>query len=159
MEYAIFLDHNRKALLQYRDTGKARHYIGIVDGTIDCLQLTQKDFRGLKSYVKQTPEHFADTYLKSTLPISRPARAILRAVLGFQEGSDGPTENRSAPRFQSLGVTIEQLAQENNWSASKCRKFLRKTMEKPGGRWVFSPEEAQKVTDMLKEFFADDSAT
>ena len=156
MEYAIFLDHNRHALLQYRDTGKTRHYIGIVDGTIECLQLTQKDFRGLKPYAIRTPGHFAETYLKSTLPISRTARSILRSILGFSEGSDGPTENRSAPRFQSLGVTIEQIAQENNWSASKCRKFLRKTMEKPGGRWVFSPEEAQNVVVMLKEFFDAD---
>src|SRR5574343_1804013 len=157
MEYSVHLDHNRRCLLQYRDTGKVRHYIAISDGVIDCIQLSRKDFLGLKPYVKQTPEHFAEVMLKSTLPISRQSRAILRSVLGLTGVSGAETEGAGSPRFSSVGVTIEALAAENNWSPSKCRKFLRKCMEKPGGRWVFSPEEADKVVQMLKEYFSRDT--
>ena len=159
MEYSVHLDHNRRCLLQYRDTGKVRHYIAISDGVIDCIQLSRKDFLGLKPYVKQTPEHFAEVMLKSTLPISRQSRAILRSILGLTGVPGAEPEGAGSPRFSSAGVTIEEIAQENNWSPSKCRKFLRKCMEKPGGRWIFDPEKAQEVTTMLKEFFANGSAT
>ena len=157
MEYSVHLDHNRRCLLQYRDTGKVRHYIAISDGVIDCIQLSRKDFLGLKPYVKQTPEHFAEVMLKSTLPISRQSRAILRSILGLTGVPGAEPEGAGSPRFSSAGVTIEEIAQENNWSPSKCRKFLRKCMEKPGGRWVFSPEEADKVVQMLKEYFSRDT--
>lgn len=153
--YQIFTDYHRHTYLQYRDNGKTRSYIAMVDGSIDCIQLPAKDFRGLKLYTKSTPEHFAKTYLNSYLAISRSARAVLRGILG-----DSSPESVAAgdPRSESGTVGIQELAAENNWEPSHCRRFLRKAMDKPGGRWNFTPEEAQKVTEMLKEYFSSDPA-
>ena len=148
---SIFIDFNRHTFLQYRDNGKTRSYVSMVDGTIDCVQLSSKDFKSLKPYTKTTPEHFAQTYLNSHLTISRSARAILRGILG---DSGGEIEERSGPRFSSGVVTLEEIAAANNWNPSHCRKFLRKTMDKPGGRWTFSPDDADKVREMLKEYFS-----
>jgi hypothetical protein len=153
-EYQVFINHNRNTFLQYRDAGKTRHYVTMMDGSIDCIQLSAKDYRGLKVEKKSTPEHFAEVYLKSHLSISRPARAILRAVLG--ESGD-IQENPSDPRF-SGSVTLEQIAEGNNWEPSRCRKFLRKLVDKPGGRWAWPPEEAEKITNILRECMSDVSA-
>jgi len=153
-DYKIFTDHNRHTYLQYRDNGKTRNYISMVDGTIDCIQLSKTDFIRLKPYIKSTTEHFAKTYLNSHLTISRAARAVLRGVLG-----DSGAENEASgdPRFSGGTVGIQEIALENNWEPSHCRRFLRKTLDKPGGRWVFSPEEAQRITEMLKEYFTRES--
>lgn len=152
-EYQVYINHNRNTFLQYRDAGKTRHYVTMQDGSIDCVQLTAKDYRGLKKEKKSTPEHFAQVYLKSYLPISRSARAILRAVLGesgdIQESSGGP-------RSESGSVTLEEISEVNNWEPSRCRKFLRKLVEKPGGRWAWSPEEAEKITNILRECMSNE---
>ena len=151
--YQIFIDHNRHTYLQYRNNGKTRNFVSMVEGSIDCVQLSAKEFRSFKLYTKYTPEHFAKTYLKSHLAISRSARAVLRGILG---DSSQENEGAGSPRFSEGTVGIQEIALENNWEPSHCRRFLRKAMDKPGGRWNFSPEEAQRVTEMLKEYFASD---
>ena len=153
-EYQVFFDRNRHTYLQYRDAGKTRHFITMHTGTIECIQLTAKDFLRLRKYDKHGPEHFANTCLKSHLPITRSARVILRGLLG-QSGAAGAPEERAS--FSGASVSLEEISQLNNWEPSKCRKFLRKLVEKPGGRWAWSPEEAEKITVMLKECFTDDS--
>jgi hypothetical protein len=150
----IFIDHNRHTHLQYKDNGKTRSYVSMADGSIDCVQLSRTEFLRLKPYDKATPEHFAQTYLKSHLAISRAARAILRGISGDPIDK---TAEPSDPRFTPGTVDIGYIAAENNWEPSHCRRFLRKTLKKPGGRWNFSPEEAQKITEMLKEYFTRDS--
>ena len=153
-EYQVFFDRNRHTYLQYRDAGKTRHFITMHTGTIECIQLTAKDFLRLRKYDKHGPEHFANTCLKSHLPITRSARVILRGLLGQSEVAGAPEERAS---FSGTSVSLEEISQLNNWEPSKCRKFLRKLVEKPGGRWAWSPEEAEKITVMLKECFTDDS--
>ena len=151
--YKIFIDHNRYTYLQYRDNGKTRDYVSMVEGSIDCIKLSVRDLKGFKPYTKSTPEHFAKTYLGSHLAISRAARAVLRGVLG---DSSPENEGAGSPRFSEGTVGIQEIALENNWEPSHCRRFLRKAMEKPGGRWNFTPEEAQRVTEMLKEYFTSE---
>jgi len=151
-EYAVYQDRNRHTYLQYRDAGKTRHFVTMCSGGIDCVQLTAKDYLRFKKYEKHTPEHFAEVYLKSFLSISRQARVILRGVLGYSSESEAPEERAS---FSGTSVSLEEIAQANNWEPSKCRKFLRKLVEKPGGRWAWSPEEADKIAGMLKECFAN----
>lgn len=153
-EYQVFFDRNRHTYLQYRDAGKTRHFITMHTGTIECIQLTAKDFLRLRKYDKHGPEHFANTCLKSHLPITRSARIILRGLLGQSEATGAPEERAS---FSGASVSLDEIAQMNNWEPSKCRKFLRKLVEKPGGRWAWSPEEAEKITVMLKECFTNDS--
>ena len=155
-DYKIFTDHNRYTYLQYRDNGKTRDYVSMVEGSIDCIKLSVRDLKGFKPYTKSTPEHFAKTYLDSHLAISRAARAVLRGVLGFSNGPESKIEGVSDPRFSEGTVGIQEIALENNWEPSHCRRFLRKAMEKPGGRWNFTPEEAQRVTEMLKEYFTSE---
>ena len=152
-EYQVFFDRNRHTYLQYRDAGKTRHFITMHTGTIECIQLTAKDFLRLRKYDKHGPEHFANTCLKSHLPITRSARVILRGLLG-QSKAAGATEERAS--FSGTSVSLEEISQLNNWEPSKCRKFLRKLVEKPGGRWAWSPEEAEKITVMLKECFTNE---
>ena len=145
----IFTDHNRRVLLQYRDMGKTRQYVAIVDGQVDCVQLTQKDWRGLIHYEKGTAEDFAKRFLTGHLPISRAARAILRGILGAAEGE---FETTGGPRFSGGTVSLEEILQEiPSLSPSKARKFLRANLAKPGGRWVWSPDEAEKIKAMLME--------
>lgn len=153
-EYQVFFDRNRHTYLQYRDAGKTRHFITMHTGTIECIQLTAKDFLRLRKYDKHGPEHFANTCLKSHLPITRSARVILRGLLGQSEATGAPEERAS---FSGASVSLDEIAQMHNWEPSKCRKFLRKLVEKPGGRWAWSPEEAEKITVMLKECFTNDS--
>ena len=152
-QYIIYLDYNRHSYLQYRDAGKTRHFVTLKGGSIDCVQLSAKDFMRLKKYEKRTPQQFAETYLSSPLAISRQAKVILRGVLGKSSETEGQQERAS---FSGGSVTLEEIAEANQWDPSRCRKFLRKTVEKPGGRWAWEPEEAGKIQSMLKEFFCAD---
>lgn len=149
-QYTIYLDFNRHTYLQYRDAGKTRHFVTLKEGSIECVQLGAKDFMRFKKYDKRTPQQFAEIYLKSHLTISRQAKVILRGVLGYSE--DEPAAN-AATSFSGGSVTLEEIAAVNQWDPSRCRKFLRKTIEKPGGRWAWTPEDAEKIQAMLKEFF------
>ena len=151
-EYSVHLDRNRHAYLQYRDAGKTRHFIILHQGSVECIQLTAKDFLRLRPYDKHGPEHFAQVCLNSHLPVARSARVILRGLLGQSEAADGSSERAS---FSGSSVSLEEICELNHWEPQKCRKFLRKLVEKPGGRWAWSPEEAEKVTLMLKECFVD----
>ena len=149
----IYIDRNSYTYLQYRDSGKVRHFVTLRSGSIECIQLTAKDFMRLRKYDKKSPADFAKTYLSSFLPISRQARVVLRGILGQAEG-DMPPERGSS--FTGGTVGIQEIAEANQWEPSKCRKFLRKMIEKPGGRWEWSPEEAQKIEAMLRECFANE---
>jgi len=151
-DHQVYLDANRHTYLQYRDSGKVRHFITLRTGTIDCIQLTAKDYMRLKPYDKKDAKHFAKVYLESPLAISRQAKVILRGLLGHSEALE------EAPRFDGGTVTLEEIAEANGWDPSKSRKFLRKSVEKPGSRWAWTPEEAEKIQAMLKEYFCDDSA-
>ena len=152
-ECAIYLDFNRHTYLQYRDAGKTRHFVCLKNGSIECVQLQAKDFMRLKKYEKRTPQQFAETYLKSHLTITRQARVILRGILG--QSGEIPADPAAAS-FSGGSVTLEQIAEANQWDATRCRKFLRKAVEKPGGRWAWAPEEAEKIQAMLKEYFTND---
>lgn len=152
-ECLIFIDHNQHTYLQYRDSGKVRHFVTLRDGSIDCIQLHPKDYLRFKKYVKHTPEHFAEVYLSSYLAISRQARVILRGILGHSSELEAQPE---ATSFSGGSVGLQEICEASGWEPSKARKFLRKLIEKPGGRWEWSPEEAQKISGMLKECFASE---
>lgn len=152
-EYRIYTDRNSYTYLQYRDSGKVRHFITLRTGTIECIQLTAKDFMRFRPYDKKTPAEFAKTYLNSFLPISRQARVILRGIIG-ESGEDAAASE--ATSFSGGTVGIQEICDANQWIPGKARKHLRKLIEKPGGRWEWSPEEAQKIEAMLKECFANE---
>ena len=107
-EHLIFTDHNQHTYLQYRDAGKTRHFVTLRDGSIDCIQLTAKDYMRLKKHLKSTPEHFAEVYLKSYLPMSRQARVVLRGILGYSAESE-PTGD--APSFSGGTVGLQQICE------------------------------------------------
>ena len=151
-EHKVFVDAGRHTFLEFRDTGKVKHYVSMLDGTIDIIQMTPAEQKQLKPCAS-TPEHFAKTYLNSFLEVSRSAKAILKGILGTH--SDIP-ENPSAPRFTEGTVSLEQICEVSRWEPSRARKHLRKLVEKPGGRWAWSPEEAEKITTLLKECFASE---
>lgn len=148
-EYQVFFDRNRHTYLQYRDAGKTRHFITMHTGTIECIQLTAKDFLRLRKYDKHGPEHFANTCLKSHLPITRSARVILRGLLGQSEAAGAPEERAS---FSGGSVGLPEILEGLALTPMEARKFLRKTVEKPGGRWEWCPDEAIKIRGMLKEW-------
>lgn len=152
----IFLDANRYTYLQYKDNGKTRNYVSMVNGSIDCIQLHQSEFRRLKRYTRKSVEHFARVYLNSHLAISRSARAILRGILGYTMDSEPQNGPLGGPRSSSGMVPLEEIL-EGSWNPSMARKFLRKNVEKPGGRWAWEPEEAEVIRAMLKEFFHADN--
>lgn len=152
-DYQVMVDNNRHTYLFYRDVGKTKHYVSSVEGRVDIVALGRQDQRYLKP-CKGTPEHFAEVYLKSHMEISRGARAILRSVLGFPEDSPAPGE---APSFSGGTVDIASISEALGKPASKCRKFLRKLIDKPGGRWEWPPEEAEKIKSMLMECFANEA--
>lgn len=148
MEQAqVYVDRNRNTYLEYRDTGKVKHFVCMLDGSIDTVQLPPKDY---KSFIPRdiTPQHFAQKYLSSLLPISRSARAILRGFLG---DSDEKTEAADSTRFTSGTVSLQEICEGNNWEPSRVRKHLRKLIEKPGGRWAWSPEEAERIVTIIRE--------
>jgi len=146
---AVFVDAARHTFLEFRDTGKVKHYVTMLNGNIDIIQLSPSEQKQLKP-TTDTPEHFAKVYMDSYLDISRSARAILRGILGVTEESQ-PSD--SGPRFTGGTVSLEQISQDLQLDPGKCRKHLRKLVEKPGGRWEWSPEEAEKITSLLKECF------
>jgi len=146
---AVFVDAARHTFLEFRDTGKVKHYVTMLNGNIDIIQLSPSEQKQLK-LTTDTPEHFAKVYMDSYLDISRSARAILRGILGVTEESQ-PSD--SGPRFTGGTVSLEQISLDLQLDPSKCRKHLRKLVEKPGGRWEWSPEEAEKITSLLKECF------
>jgi len=88
--------------------------------------------------------------MDSYLDISRSARAILRGILGVTEESQ-PSD--SGPRFTGGTVSLESICEALQLDPSKCRKHLRRLVEKPGGRWEWSSEGAEKITSLLKECF------
>ena len=150
---SVFVDRQRHTFLQYRDNGRTRHFVTMQDGTIECVALSPADYMRFKPVLNSTPEQFAKTYLSSYLPISRSARVVLRGILGQSEDLPAAGERAS---FSGGSVGIQEIALANNWDPSRCRKFLRKLVDKPGGRWEWSPEEADKITGMLKECFANE---
>lgn len=150
---SIFIDHNRHVYLQYRDAGKTRHFVTLRDGSIDCVQLNAADYMRFKKYDKHDEKHFAETFLQSHLEISRQARIVLRGVLGYSSESE-PVP--AAASFSGGSVGLQQICDAGGWHPGKARKFLRKLVEKPGGRWEWTPEEATKISGMLKECFAND---
>ena len=155
-EYKVWVDSNRHTFLQYRDSGKVRHFVTMRDGSIDLVQLRYTEYIKFKP-CKSTPLQFAQIYLKSTLWISRSARAILRGVLGETEEKSAQPE---APSFSGGTVTLGDISQVLGKEPSACRKHLRKLVSKPGGRWAWTPEEAEKVVSMLRECFRnEDSAS
>ena len=155
-EYKVWVDSSRHTYLQYRDTGKVRHFITMESGSIDQVQLKYVDYVKLKP-CKSTPEQFARVYLGSCLNISRGARAILRGILGAHTESEAPVE---AARFSGGTVSLQEISEVLGKSPTECRKHLRKLVNKPGGRWVWSPEEAEKITNLLREcFINEDSAS
>lgn len=147
--YSVWVDSGRHTFLQYRDTGKTRHYVSMRDGSIDLVQMNRSEFIRLKPCAS-TPEHLASVYLKSFMSISRGARAILRGVLGESEDS-APAP--SATSFTGGTVSLAQISEGRGWDLARARKFLRKLVDKPSGRWEWSPEEAQRIESILEECF------
>lgn len=150
----VLVDNNRHTFLFYRDVGKTKQCISMVEGKIEVISLGLSDFRRLKPCTS-TPEHFAEVYLSSHLEIARSARAILRTILGH---SPDLTAQPEATRFSGGVVTIQEISDAIQKPPGKCRKFLRKLVDKPGGRWEWSTEEAEKIKVMLLECFANESA-
>lgn len=146
--YQVYVDRNRHTYLMFRDNGKTRQYVSMLSGQIEIVQLSQKDFKDLILRTDTTPQQFAEVYLKSTQEISRSARAILRVVLG---GLEEKSSTQEAPRFSSATVSLQEICENYRWNPSRVRKHLRKLMNKPGGRWVFTQDEAQKIINMVKE--------
>lgn len=144
----IYVDRNRHTYLMFRDNEKTRQYVSMVNGQIEIIQMTRREWKELIRYKDCTPEHFAAVYLKSTQDISRQARAILKGILGHPEEKLAP---EGGPRFSEGSISLQQLCEVYNWNPSKVRKQLRKLMNKPGGRWNFTPDEAEKIISMVKE--------
>lgn len=146
-DYQVMIDRNAYTYLQYRDAGKTRHFVTMRDGTIDTIQIQKGEFSQLKP-LSCTPEHFAQKYLNSYLTISRSARAILHGVLGQSE-SPQPVAERAS--FSGGTVSLAQILEGTGIELSVARKYLRKLIEKPSGRWEWPPEEAERVLSMVQE--------
>ena len=144
----VYVDRHRHTYLMFRDNEKTRQYVSMINGQIEIIQLTRREWKELIRYKECTPEHFAEVYLKSTQDMSRQARAILKGILGQPEDKLSPTES---PRFTSGVVGLGDICAAQGWNPSKVRKQLRKLMNKPGGRWNFTPDEADKIVTMVKE--------
>lgn len=144
----VYVDRHRHTFLMFRDNEKTRQYVSMINGQIEIIQMTRREWKELIRYKDCTPEHFAMVYLKSTQDISRQARAILRGILGQSEEKLSPGET---PRFSDSVVALEQICEVYGWNPSRVRKQLRKLMNKPGGRWVFPVEEVDKIVSMVKE--------
>ena len=149
---SVYVDRSRHTFLEFRDTGKVKHFVTMLNGNIDIVQYSQSEQKsmGLKAH-KSSPEHFARVYLSSFLEISRGARAILNGIIGH---SSEPIRDTGATSFSGGTVSLEEIAQGLKLDPSKCRKHLRKLVEKPGGRWAWSPEEAEKISALLQECLA-----
>ena len=148
---AVFVDRGRHTFLEFRDTGKVKHFVTMTNGVIEIIQLSVNEVKsnGLKPH-NSTPEHFARVYLSSYLEISRSARAILNGIIGHSEAH---SPEPAATSFSGGSVSLEQICEGLKLDPSRCRKYLRKLVEKPGGRWAWSPEEAEKISSLLKECF------
>ena len=151
MEYKVFVDRNRHTYLLYRENDKTKQYVSMVSGKIDTVSLGRSEFKDLVEYTAQTPQHFAEVYLKSYMEISRAARAILAGVLGTEIAQ---TEEPSGSKFSSGSVGLEEICEVLKITPQVARKHLRKLVEKPGGRWEWEPEQAEKIKQMLTECIA-----
>jgi hypothetical protein len=151
MEYKVFIDRNRYTYLQYRDGEKTRQFVSMISGKIDTVSLGRAEFNQLIEYTAQTPQHFAEVYLKSYMEISRAARAVLAGVLG---GELPLTAEPSAPSFSSGAVGLEEICEALKITPQVARKHLRKLVDKPGGRWEWEPDQAEKIKQMLTECIA-----
>ena len=150
-EYQVFVDRQRRAYLQYRAGEKSRQYVSIQGGGIDTVSLNKSEFNELIEYTAQTPQHFAQIYLNSYMEISRAARAILVAVLGMSASSQPDAEDL---KFSSGAVSLEEICEALKITPQVARKHLRKLIDKPGGRWAWEPEQAEKIKQMLIECLA-----
>lgn len=150
-EYQVFVDRQRRAYLQYRAGEKSRQYVSINNGGIDTVSLNKSEFSELIEYTTQTPQHFAEVYLNSFMEISRAARAILVAVLGVQTDSQ---QGAAEAKFSSGAVSLEEICEALKTTPQVARKHLRKLIDKPGGRWAWEPEQAEKIRAMLVECLA-----
>ncbi len=150
MQHEVFINFNGNTFLSYRETEKVGCFVSLMSGSIETIQLTINEMRRMKltHYDKCTPEHFAKVYLSSYLPITSQARAILRPLVGISGDS---IENLGDQKFSSGTVSLQEICEIYSWDPKQVRKHLRKLMNKPGGRWEWDPDEAQKVIAMVKE--------
>lgn len=150
MQNEVFINFNGNTFLSYRETDKVGCFVSLMSGSIETHQLTINEMRRMKltRYDKCTPQHFAEVYLSSHLAISPQARAILRPLVGLSE--DSP-EKFGDQKFLGGTVSLQEICEIYSWDPKQVRKQLRKLMDKPGGRWEWDPEEAQKVIAMVKE--------
>lgn len=151
MEYKVFVDRNRHTYLLYRENDKTKQYVSMSSGKIDTVSLNRSESKDLVEYTAQTPQHFAKVYLKSYMEISRAARAILAGVLGAEIAH---SEESSSPKFSSGAVGLEEICEALKITPQVARKHLRKLVDKPGGRWAWEPEQAEKIKQMLVECLA-----
>ena len=150
MECEVYINFNGNTFLKYREVEKVWYFVSLVSGSIETVQLTFNEMRSqrLVKYDKSTPQHFAEIYLSSHLSISSQARAVLRPLLGLSGDS---SEDSGGPKFSGGSVSLHEICELYSWDPKRVRKHLRKLMNKPGGRWEWDPEEAQKVVEMVKE--------
>ena len=150
MQNEVFINFNGNTFLSYRETDKVGCFVSLMSGSIETHQLTINEMRRMRltRYDKCTPEHFAKVYLSSHLPITPQARAILRPLVGLFEDS---REDFGGQKFSGGTVSLHEICEIHSWDPKQVRKQLRKLMDKPGGRWEWDPDEAQKVIAMVKE--------
>ena len=156
MDYSVMIDFNGHTYLQYRDMGKTRAFVSMVSGVIETIQLTLTEIKKirLKPLEKGTPEQFAAVYLGSYVEMTRSARAILRGIMGYAVDQTPPEE---ATRFSGGSVSLQEICELRGWDPQKARKYLRKLVEKPGGRWEWSPEEAEKIATLIQECLSQET--
>lgn len=156
IEYKVYLDFNGHSFLKYREMERVWYFVTMVDGTIETVHMTPQEFRRkkLKPYDKSSPEKFAQVYWNSYVPMSTTARAILRPLVGEIEDTGTPVEPH---KFSSGSVSLHEICEVNKWDCKKARKYLRRTMNKPGGRWEWEADHVDKIVTILRECFLQET--
>lgn len=146
-DYQVMVDRHRHTFLRYRDNGKSQHFVTMIDGTIDTVQMPRNEYSQLKPH-SCSPLHFAEKYLGSFLTISRSARAILGGILGE---TPAPEPVARPASFTSATVSLAQILEGTGIEVGVARKHLRKLVDKPGGRWEWPQEEAPRILSLIQE--------
>ena len=162
--FSVFLDRTYSYLL-VRSGDSYNHYIRLCEGTIELVRFHKESelVLRLKPYTRHSLAHAALVYLKSTLPKSEEATAVLEAVVANRDDDRinflveqeklEKMSKRERVTQKSNQISLEQICEELKITPSRARGiFRRNRVEKPGARWEWDKGQRDQVVKELQKF-------
>lgn len=164
----LFTNYHRNYFLQIREAVKYDYFISLRSGKVEVLKLPKVEMRHLTAAKgkNDTPKHFAEVMLASTLEKADAARRILEAVLKNPgsianmnvettiegDATESPLKetNSAKPINGENLVPLKKICADANIDPKIARRVLRGHGQKPAGRWEWPVASVPVIMSILQ---------